>query len=501
MTTPHLSRFSADQALAAASLVRGLTDRLAALTSAEATTLAGHLLAPGGLATDLRLLLDAATRHHPTTREDKDHPVTVPPTSLTQTTSRPTVLVVAPGDEVYRGYCLGQVAAAYDIAVITPQPLTWEAKHVVDHEVADPYQRDQLLAAGQAISARRTIAGALTWNENLLVHTAQLAEDLGLRTNPPAVMENCRDKHATRRLLAAHQVPSARSGRVRDLLEATILAEDIGYPIVLKPAGQAGSVGVIRVDTSEDLAAAFDFAAAGAALAGGQNTDVLVEEYLDGPEISVECVTQNGHTHAVAVTRKKLGFEPYFEEVGHTVDATDTLLDEVAPIAAAAIRALGIDHGIQHVEMRLTPTGPRIIEVNARIGGDLIGHLVRLATGLDLPRIAADLACGATPSLEHSRLRAAGVTLLYPETSGTLAHRSIDRAFADRSRWLDLVQWIGAVGDRIVLPPEGDVDVARAGLYVVTGYDAAKVEERLAETAQHITLTVRPGGPGTEGAA
>ncbi|WP_329309227.1 ATP-grasp domain-containing protein [Streptomyces microflavus] len=500
MTTPPLSRFSADQALAAASLVRGLTDRLAALTAVDANRLAGHLLAPGGLATDMRRLLDAATRHHPHRREDKDLLVTSPPTSLQQATGRPTVLVVAPGDEVYRGYCLKQVAAAYDVAVITPQPLTWEAGHVVDHELADPYQLDELFDAGEAITARRTIAGVLTWNENLLVHTAQLAEHLGLRTNPPAVMENCRDKHATRQLFADHQVPSASSGRVRDLLEATILAEDIGYPIVLKPAGQAGSVGVIRVDNSEDLASAFDFTTAGAALAAGQNSDVLVEEYLDGSEISVECVTQHGHTHAVAVTRKKLGFEPYFEEIGHTVDATDPLLDEVAPIAAAAIRALGLDHGIQHVEMRLTSTGPRIIEVNARIGGDLIGHLVRLATGLDLPRIAADLACGTTPRLEHSRLRAAGVTLLYPETSGTLTHRSIDQGFADRSRWLDLVQWIGALGDQIVLPPDGDVDVARAGLYVVTGYDAAKVEQRLAETAQHITLTVHPAAR-TEGTA
>ncbi|WP_326740417.1 ATP-grasp domain-containing protein [Streptomyces sp. NBC_01022] len=406
--------------------------------------------------------------------------------------ARPTVLIIAPGDEVYRGYCLKQVAATYDVAVITQEPVTWEAGHVVDHELANPYQLDQLFAAGEAITARHTIEGVLTWNENLLVHTAQLAEHLGLRTNPAAVMENCRDKHATRQLLAIHHVPSARSGRVRDLMEATILAEDIGYPVVLKPAGQAGSVGVIRVDNSEVLARAFDFAAAGAALAGGQNSDILVEEYLDGPEISVECVTQHGHTDAVAVTRKKLDFEPYFEEVGHTVDATDPLLDEVAPIAAAAIRALGLDHGIQHVEMRLTPSGPRIIEVNGRIGGDLIGHLVRLATGLDLPRIAADLACGTTPSLERSRLRAAGVTLLYPETSGTLTHRSIDDDFADRTRWLDLVQWIGAVGDQIVLPPEGDVDIARAGLYVVTGYDVAKVEERLAETAQHVTLTVSP---------
>ncbi|MFE5298147.1 acetyl-CoA carboxylase biotin carboxylase subunit family protein [Streptomyces sp. NPDC056632] len=500
MTTTPLSPLSADQALCAASLVRGLTDRLAAIPATEASGLASHLLTPGGLATDMRRLLDAATRHT-TTREHKDPRMPLSPApSAQKTPGRPTVLIVAPGDEVYRGYCLEQVAAAYDVVVITPQTLTWETEHVVDHEVADPYQLDELLAAGETLAARHTLAGVLTWNEPLLVHTAQLAEHLGLRTNTASVMENCRNKHATRRLLAAHRVPSARSGRVTDLLQATILAEAIGYPIVLKPAGQAGSVGVIRVDNSEDLARAFDFTAAGAGLAGGQNTDVLVEEYLDGPEISVECVTQHGITHAVAVTRKKLGFEPYFEEIGHTVDAADPLLAQVAPIAAAAIRALGIDHGIQHVEMRLTPSGPRIIEVNGRIGGDLIGHLVRLATGLDLPRIAADLACGTTPRLERTRLRAAGVTLLYPQTSGTLTHRSIDEEFAGCTAWLDLVQWIGRVGDRIVLPPEGDVDVARAGLYVVTGYDAAKVEERLTETAKHIALGVQPA-TGTAGAA
>ncbi|GAA3389025.1 ATP-grasp domain-containing protein [Streptomyces roseoviridis] len=491
MTTTPLSPFSADQALCAASLVRGLTDRLAVLPAAEASGLAGHLLAPGGLATDMRRLLDAATRHT-STPEDKDLPVTTfPASSPTHTTGRPTVLIVAPGDEVYRGYCLEQVAAAYDVVVITPQALTWETEHVVDHEVADPYKLDELLPAGEALAARHAIAGVLTWNEPLLVKAARLAEHLGLPTNPASVMENCRDKHATRELLAAHRVPSARSGRVADLMQAMTLAEDIGYPVVLKPAGQAGSVGVIRVDKSEDLARAFDFAAAGAGLAGGQNAHVLVEEYLDGPEISVECVTQHGIAHAVAVTRKKLGFEPYFEEIGHTVDAADPLLAEVAPIATAAIRALGIDHGIQHVEMRLTTSGPRIIEVNGRIAGDLIGHLVRLATGLDLPRIAADIASGTSPGLERTRLRAAGVTLLYPETSGTLTHRSIDKEFAGRTPWLDRLKWIGHLGDEIVLPPEGDVDVARAGLYVVTGYDAAKVEERLAETAKHITLAVR----------
>ncbi|MFI7356133.1 ATP-grasp domain-containing protein [Streptomyces avidinii] len=402
----------------------------------------------------------------------------------------PVLLVVAPGDSVYRGYCLEQVASAYDIVVITPGPITWEEPHVIDHEVADPHDPDALLAAGQALAGRHTIAGVLTWNELLLVATAHLAEALGVKSNPVAVMHNCLDKHATRALLDRHGVPSARSVQVASLLEAALVAERIGYPVVLKPAGQAGSVGVIRVDAVEELPRALAFATTGAALHGGENNEVLVEEYLDGPEISVECITQNGSTTAVAVTRKQLGFAPYFEETGHTVDAADPLLDQVAPIAAAAIRALGIDHGVQHVEMRLTATGPRIIEVNGRIGGDLIGHLVRLATGIDLPRAAADLACGTTPDLEPDRIRAAGITLLHPEASGILTHRGAAEQFVDNAPWLERLQWLRGPGDEIVLPPDGDVDLARAGLVVVTGYDATKVEQRLAEAAAHITLTM-----------
>ncbi|NED87458.1 carboxylase, partial [Streptomyces sp. SID11233] len=67
-----------------------------------------------------------------------------------------------------------------------------------------------------------------------------------------------------------------------------------------------------------------------------EGSGVLVEEYLAGPEVSVECVTHQGITTALAVTRKEVGFAPYFEETGHTVDAADPLLPEVAPVAIQA---------------------------------------------------------------------------------------------------------------------------------------------------------------------
>lgn len=300
----------------------------------------------------------------------------------------------------------------------------------------------------------------------------------------------CRNKATARALFARHGVPSAASMKARTLLEAGLATMTLGYPAVIKPTSFFGSIGVIRIDRPEELPAAFEFAAAGARRSR-EDTDVLVEEHLDGPEVSVECVTHRGVTTAVAVTRKILGPAPYFNETGHTVDAADPLLAAVAPVAAAAVRALGITDGVQHVEMRLVDGRPRLIEVNARIGGDMIGRLVHLATGIDLPKAAADLACGTAPDLTPTRQEAAGIRMLYPPASGTLTQRQINQPFANRVPWLRQVQWTRQVGDRLVLPPEGNLFTARAGCYIVTGRDTAEVDERLDTAADEFTVTVQ----------
>ncbi|MFE3249895.1 acetyl-CoA carboxylase biotin carboxylase subunit family protein [Streptomyces sp. NPDC059209] len=196
--------------------------------------------------------------------------------------SRPTVLVVAPANEALRGYCLDSVAAAFDIVLITGTAPTWERRCIRDVEIADPADEAALLTAGRALAARHTLRGVVTWSEWDLVNVARLAEHLGLRTNTPQVMRHCRDKAAQRSLVARHRVPSAKAMTARTLLEAALAAETVGYPVVLKPAAYAASIGVSRVTRSEELPGAFDFAQAGAEQSR-ESAAVLVEEYLEGP--------------------------------------------------------------------------------------------------------------------------------------------------------------------------------------------------------------------------
>ncbi|WP_129287524.1 ATP-grasp domain-containing protein [Streptomyces sp. GZWMJZ-114] len=403
--------------------------------------------------------------------------------------ARPAVLVVAPGDQTYRGYCLEQAAAAYDILLLTDTAPTWEKPFIVDHAIVDLHNTEALVVAGRDLADRHPVAGALTWSEWHLVPTARLATALGLPTSNVVAMEAARNKARARTAFAEHGVPSASAMKATTLLEAGLATMTIGYPVVLKPAAFAGSIGVIRVDRAEDLPAAFEFASAGASQSH-EDTSVLIEQYLDGPEVSVECVTFHGDTHVVAVTRKRLAAEPFFEEIGHTVDAADPLLPVVAPIASAAIKALGITDGVQHVEMRLVDGHPHLIEVNGRIGGDLIGYLVHLATGLDLPRIAADIACGTRPALTPTRQQAAGIRMIHPAASGTVSEQKISAPFAVQTPWLRRLQWTSRIGDPLLLPPEGDLFTTRGGYYIVTGHETAEVDQRLDAVADETTLTV-----------
>lgn len=408
--------------------------------------------------------------------------------------SRPTVLLTTLGDFRYRGFCLQQVAAAYDVVVVDSVLPTLEHQpYISDFEVADIHDEQSLLAAGRALAERHTLAGVMTWTEWTLVPTAMLAERLGLPSNTPEVALACRDKATSRTAFARAGVPSAASMKAATLLEAAMATDAVGgFPVVIKPAAYAASVGVIHVDRGEDLPGAFDFATAGAAQAR-ESTAVLVEEYLDGPEVSVETVTFAGATIPVAVTRKSLGSLPYFEETGHLVAAGDPLLAEAGPVAVAAVRALGVEYGVCHTELRLTSRGPRVVEVNARLGGDMIGRLVELATGIQLARAAADIACGRAPDLTATRHQAAAVRIRYPETSGTVTARRLTRGFAAGTPWLDRATWLCQEGDRLVLPPEGSSFTARAGLMVVTAPTAALAAKRAERAFGHMSVDVAPG--------
>ncbi|MGW1496587.1 ATP-grasp domain-containing protein, partial [Streptomyces sp. NPDC002402] len=116
----------------------------------------------------------------------------------------------------------------------------------------------------------------------------------------------------------------------------------------------------------------------------------------------------------------------------------------------------------------------RIVEINARLGGDLIPHLVQLATGINLPQVAADLATGIDPHLTPTRSQAAAVRFLYPTATG----RITDQYTGLFASWLDRFVWTARPGDHVTAPPSATI-LDRLAHAVVTGPDQAACSQRL----------------------
>lgn len=183
---------------------------------------------------------------------------------------------------------------------------------------------------------------------------------------------------------------------------------------------------------------------------------MLVEEYATGAEVSVDAAVHGGHVSPLFLARKDIGYPPYFEEVGHLVDAGDPLLTDpgILRIVADTHAALGVTDAMTHTELRLTPTGPKVIEVNGRLGGDLIPYLGLRATGIDPGLAAAAVACGLPPEVTADRRLVGAVRFRYPDKDDT----TIDGIDIDTTALpadVDRITALAGPGDVVSPPPAG----------------------------------------------
>ncbi|MFD4535397.1 ATP-grasp domain-containing protein [Kitasatospora sp. NPDC058397] len=308
--------------------------------------------------------------------------------------------------------------------------------------------------------------GIVTFSEYCLAGTARLAEALGLPYHRPDTVRLLTDKADQRAAFAAAGVDHTPSVVVRSAAEVDTAVARLGYPVVLKPRTGAGSQDTVRLaDREQQRRALADVGLVpgpgpgpGDEPAGPHSAprDFVVEKYLPGdptvagPDwgdyVSVEAVVQHAEVTTLCVTGKFALADP-LRETGLFLPATLTpaVEKDAAELAAAAVRALGVTTGVTHTEVKLTPDGPRVIEVNGRVGGRAVGLLDR-ALGIDLLALAFALALERTVE-PVTAPRPAAVTFEYfivpPRTVGTV--RAIDGADAVRA-----------------LPGVGEVDVATA---------------------------------------
>ncbi|MBN1204307.1 MAG: ATP-grasp domain-containing protein [Myxococcaceae bacterium] len=406
------------------------------------------------------------------------------------TTSPRTVLLISSGYHLYREYLLRLISNQARVWLFLDREPQWERPYVVGSTKVDTLDVPAMIEAARALRGELAFDGVICWDEIRIVSAAQLADALGLPSGPPEAIASCRDKHRTRTALAAAGVAQAQSIAVSTAAAAEAAAQTIGYPVIVKPRALGASFGVSLVHGPSELAAAY--AHARDAREDGVpvfDAGVLIEEYMDGPEISVDAAFANGVMMPMYVARKVTGFFPHFEEIGHVVDAADPLLEDpqLRGVLVGAHKAVGLRTGITHTELRLTPSGPKIVEINARLGGDMIPYVGWLASGIDPGRIAVEVACGRTPVIEHGRRDVAAIRFFYPQHDAVVAGVRIDEARLPSS--VNMARALASPGQRLVLPPNDHVS-CRYGYVVVRGEsaDACDAVARAAEGAFELSV-------------
>ncbi|AQW55828.1 carbamoyl-phosphate synthase L chain ATP-binding protein [Streptomyces hygroscopicus] len=277
--------------------------------------------------------------------------------------NRPPLLLVGSGNRHYRAYLFAALRPHFRLWLIDSADSTWPHDYVEGVTVADTLDADALIAVARQVTASFPARGVRTFDESLVCPVARVAEELGLPGNPPETVQTCRDKASSRAVLDAAGVPQPISRTVASAEEAVAAAEEIGYPVVVKARGLAGSLGVLRVDDPTAVSDAYA-TASGAVWPGipRYEEDVLVEEFLTGPEISIDAVISQGVCTPLVIARKRTGFAPFFEETGHTVDADDPLFDDAALLGQLDLvhKGIGLTEGATHTEFKLTSRGPRL---------------------------------------------------------------------------------------------------------------------------------------------
>ncbi|MEU8888659.1 ATP-grasp domain-containing protein [Streptomyces sp. NPDC048442] len=234
-----------------------------------------------------------------------------------------------------------------------------------------------------AAHARDPFTRIGTFGERDQDHYAVIADALGLPAHTPRTVTLVHDKEAMRVRLREAGVDTTACARVEDVDRLREFVRAHGTPCVVKPVSSSGSAGVTKVSDESELAEAF--ARAADSYLGLSNTGVLVEEFLEGPQFSVEAFSEAGEHVMVAITRKYSDPQS-FVELGHVApaDLSDVDTKAIHDYVPGILDALGITFGPTHTEVILTPKGPRLIETHVRMGGDMIPTLALEATGVDI---------------------------------------------------------------------------------------------------------------------
>ncbi|MDR0637922.1 MAG: ATP-grasp domain-containing protein [Spirochaetaceae bacterium] len=264
------------------------------------------------------------------------------------------------------------------------------------------------------------------------------------------------------------------------------------FPLVVKPCDNMGGRGCSRVDGEDALKAAV-----ADAVRYSRTRQAIVEEYMDGPEFSVDAIVHNGVLRECGFADRHIFFPPYFVEMGHTMPSNvdEAAKRELMRCFEAGVKALGLTEGAAKGDLKLTGKGPMIGEIAARLsGGYMSGWTFPYASGFEVTRAAIEIAMGIEPVFPARFNGWTSAERAVISIPGTV--RSI--MGADEAAAMPGVRNVfmrAAPGDKVVFPRN---NVEKCGNVISAARDRDEAVRMAVNAANAILIRLEPGNGETE---
>jgi biotin carboxylase len=297
-----------------------------------------------------------------------------------------------------------------------------------------------------SVAKKHQVAGIITAaTDKPLVMMARVAEAMNLPFFSVETAEWSTDKYLMKQKFREAGIPCANGILLNETEVSTEL--NVEYPAIVKPRDNSGSRGVIYCKNFDAMQKAIQ-----EALQFTSKGNVLVEEFIEGKEYSVEGIHYKGETYIIQITEKITSNFPYNVEMGHIqpADLTNSEKDEIRETVTRAAKVLHFNNCASHTELKISTKGIKIIETSPRLGGDFISStLTPLSTGINMEDLLIDISLGRTLTDHFSTQR----TL---HCSGIVYFELPEGVFSGHEGFDELQQIKGLYGYEFNLKP-GDV--------------------------------------------
>lgn len=298
---------------------------------------------------------------------------------------------------------------------------------------------------------KHKIDGIMTLASDMPIRTiARVAKEMNIVGITEETALKATSKFAMREALKSNSVPIPDFIKINteaECYDGVLKLQKKGYKCIIKPVDNSGSRGISLLQDFEKatIKRAYEYGKS-----FSRSGELMIEEYMEGPEISVESISIDNECYIIQITDKLTTGSPYFVEMGHNQPSmlSEEIKNKIKEITKKAVKAIGIKNGPSHTEIKVTKEGPKIVEIGARLGGDCITtHLVPLSTGVDMVECCIKLSLGEETNIHKKIDKGAAIRYFKTNKGKLLSIENINKAL--QIEGVKHISFIKNIGDEV----------------------------------------------------